>query len=491
MLRPLYRRVSGHFYRMFAEGLIISKLRYYLPVLAAESPKTLKPLETAYRQCLRLICGGIRSTPIPLLYSQSGFPPLSEMIADACRKQLIRITERPGSRMGQEFFSAPIVRGSPYDGMALAYSQRPPWMLARPFETRSQLTEQDLDTMYKTKFVILPTITVARGYLKTKSLIPSADLYLYTDGSYRPPGRNRTESSGAGIAILDSDGVRILYLDCRNVVPPCHAYYGEVEAMILGLEKVLERHCRGGRRTKLCILSDSQSLLRHLEALRRRLRASVPESTKTLIRLLHEVSKFHQVQFIWIPGHEGIWGNELADQKAKEGLDSTVEMGHSYPISTFRLWARRETETNLEEFLKDTITESKVNPSAPPRTPFEEPRMSPPITKSMSRQVEVTLFRLFSGHANTRAHWSRLGLKVEDTQCRYCHDALETSEHLMTTCKRLWNRDRSVLNNLRQVQDDHLGGDKSFRTMLGVRQGPVYDAVLAVVEKLVERGVRL
>ena len=143
--------------------------------------------------------------------------------------------------------------------------------------------------------------------------------------------------------------------------------------------------------------------------------------------------------------------------------------------------------------LEDKVTESKINPNAPARDPWKVPRQSPPISTSMTRQVEVTLFRLFSGHANTRIHGSRVGwnVDVDETKCRWCELVPETAEHLMLECRKVWNGDRTSLDRLRRIQLVELKGDLTFARLFDEREGPIYDAVVAVVEDLVERGVRL
>lgn len=491
VLKPLYRRLPGAFYRMFAEGLVISKLRYYLPILAGETEKTLKPLRTAYRQCLRLICGGLRTTPIPLLHSQSGMPPLEEMIREASLKQLMRNTERPNSLMVEDYKTYDSEPGSPYIGMVRGTWEMPPWMLEAEFEQRSTMSSGLLDTIYETDFVIHPTREVAKEYLRAGSQIPEADLYLFTDGSYQPPSDRQAEASGAGVVIQDSDGMTTLWSECRRVVPPCHYYHNEVQAMVLGLETLMERFCDEVGRSKLCIVTDSQSLLRHLEALQTRLRASVPESTAIIVEMLQELSKFYDIKFLWIPGHEGILGNEEADEKAKEGLGHDVSIGELYPISKFRLWIRRSKEASLYQYLDETVVESKLNPDAPPRIGFKTPRCSPTVAEGMSRQAEVMLFRIFSGHANTRIHWTRVGIEVEMTECRYCKGAPETIEHIVMRCPVIWRNDRETLEKLIRDQRTMLGGDMRYSRLMMMRSGPIYDDVVAVVEALVSRMVRL
>ena len=63
----------------------------------------------------------------------------------------------------------------------------------------------------------------------------------------------------------------------------------------------------------MSICSDSQVALKALQAIR----------TSPLVqqcqRVLNDISTRHVVGLFWVPGHGGIWGNEIANKLAKGG----------------------------------------------------------------------------------------------------------------------------------------------------------------------------
>jgi ribonuclease HI len=78
----------------------------------------------------------------------------------------------------------------------------------------------------------------------------------------------------------------------------------------------MENLDRNYRNRNIYILSDSQAALKAL--VKHQINSKlVWNCHQTLIKL----AKHNMVQLIWVPGHEGIAGNETADQLAKTGAE--------------------------------------------------------------------------------------------------------------------------------------------------------------------------
>ena len=382
VLKPLYRKLPSKQFRMFAEGLILSKLRYYLPMIAGEDPKNLRTLRTAYRQCLRLVCGGLRTTPIPLLYSQSGMPSLDDLIRDSSARQLMRVTINSDSMMRLDYDTYTGERGSPYVDMHECISEMPPWLQIAEFESAVILTEDQLQVMFDTKFKILPTREAASIALKKGELIPEADLYLFTDGSYSPKTNISPELAGAGALVTSSDRITPLLEESKKVIPPCHSYHSEVYALIMGLQLLINNSDILAEVNQLCILTDCRSCLTHLESLARKMRPQVFESSEVIINLMDELQQLvSSIKLVWIPGHHGIEGNKQADLLAKDGRYENVTIGEDYPMSKFRYWIRTRNTERLDLRLQGTVKPSGIFPESPPRGKFMIPMNSPHLMK--------------------------------------------------------------------------------------------------------------
>ena len=68
---------------LFAKSIIMGKLNFFLPFLGAENDITLDPLVKGLNEAMRVITGTFCSTPVPLIHSQSGIPPLNILIKKA------------------------------------------------------------------------------------------------------------------------------------------------------------------------------------------------------------------------------------------------------------------------------------------------------------------------------------------------------------------------------------------------------------------------
>lgn len=491
VLKPLRRHVSSKEYRMFAQGLILSKLRYYLPVLAGESEETLRPLRAAYNECLLLICGGVKTTPIPLRHSQTGLPTLDTLIYQASMNEVKRIIEYPDTLMAQDRLTYDGEPGSPYVGMVRASTQLPPQLSETSFERLHDVGPSRLEVINKVEFNILSTRKLAKIHHEMNSLIPNSDLYLFTDGSYQPATRTDPPSSGAGAIIMNSDLTQVLQQSARRVIPPCHSYHSEVHAMILGLDLILSYIRFHGSPRQLTILTDSRSLLTHLESISTQLRPLVYDSIEAIIDKLVTLSTHTKIKMIWIPGHIGIEGNEYADNMANSGRSSGLVMGDKYPISILRHHIRGVVDDELHHYLDENVKNSSLWDDSPDREHFKTPMNSPKMNVRRLRQTDVSLFRLFSGHTNTRDHWIRIGIEVDDDKCRYCKTSKETAEHLVMECQVIWKGNESIVDDLVNTYRSEMDESATLRKVLEHREGPIFDKLKRTIDELVIRGVVL
>ena len=96
--------------------------------------------------------------------------------------------------------------------------------------------------------------------------------------------------------------------------------FSSFQAETLALRSALQNCIRYRENTqdkKICILSDSQSLLRHLNSLKLQDKAVSP----CIIDIIHSIRQTFdggamEVHLVWIPGHSNIVWNERADKLA-------------------------------------------------------------------------------------------------------------------------------------------------------------------------------
>ncbi|GBN03935.1 hypothetical protein AVEN_79216-1 [Araneus ventricosus] len=146
--------------------------------------------------------------------------------------------------------------------------------------------------------------------------IPGVDIQIYTDGS-----KNEENQSGSGIYIKTPREVRKIKL--RNP-DNCSVFRSELLAIEAGFEAILNENNYGA----VWILSDSRSSIQHLKDWN-----NVGDRTGiSILKLLRHIGVDHEVHLQWIPSHVDIYGNEVADNLAKQG---TAEPLCSTPSLTF------------------------------------------------------------------------------------------------------------------------------------------------------------
>lgn len=235
-------------------------------------------------------------------------------------------------------------------------------------------------------------------------------LIWYTDGS-RMDGRVGIGVKGPNFSLAKALGTSPTIFQAET-----HAI------QVCALEN-LEKGLRGAR---IYIMSDSQAALKALSN-------HTFESKLVLdcFNALNELGSRNKVTLMWVPGHEGIEGNEIADRLAKEGAESQFigpepfcGTNRSHVKSALRLWEDR-TKSSIWEMLPGLRQSKKF-------LTFSSRR-----TKSLlllNKQDLRLLTGLLTGHCPLRYHLKKMGT-IEDDNCRLCLEHEETAEHILCSCE--------------------------------------------------------
>ena len=266
-----------------------------------------------------------------------------------------------------------------------------------------------------------------RASLNQGNDIPTPNLRCYTDGS------KMGDKCGLGIVLMkgnQAEGTALSHRLGNN----CTVFQAEVLAVsesCTAIRTALESDPTLPREVN--ILTDSQATFKAL--------AKPTCSSKTVKECMNNLNSLaadFKVTISWIKAHAGHPGNELADEKAKEGAQSD-----GIPIMD------RETKSQL----KNTINThyqgawasrwNNLRQCRQTKIWFQHPsKADSKVLLKQNRETFSRLVRWITGHNFLKRHNAIIDPENPDAICRFCELEKETSSHLITDCE--------VLCHLRQ-----------------------------------------
>ncbi|XP_070529632.1 uncharacterized protein [Cardiocondyla obscurior] len=147
------------------------------------------------------------------------------------------------------------------------------------------------------------------------------------------------------------------------------------------------------------------------------------------MRALSKLGETNKVTLVWIPGHQGIHGNEVADELAKQG---TLMEPAGRDVYVLFVMGKRI----IRELLERRHRESWKNKPGCRQAKLLMEQPKPERTKellAMSRQKLRIGIGLLTRHGTLRAHLHNLGI-AEHYKCRLCEEENEDSIHILCHC---------------------------------------------------------
>ncbi|XP_018396627.1 PREDICTED: uncharacterized protein LOC108774895 [Cyphomyrmex costatus] len=347
-----------------------------------EARNLLKSLQGGY---LRAAAGAMKTTPTEALQVALSIPPLNQVIKYTARQTAFRLRcqgEWKETRTGHT---------------RLGLSDKHPFNIKQDrIPRRHQLV--------KTFKVQIPT---REDWSKPNNKTnPDVDTW-FTDGS-EANGRY-----GAGIY-----GPNINH----EVSIPMGELATVFQAEVLAIQKCAELLLRGKSRKQIYICTNSRAAI---EA-----RTSTESSMVwDCVQALTTLWVTNQVNLVWVPGHQGIPGNERADELAKLGTEKVpaekiVAVPFLARTKTINEWLEREHSNSWKGAEGCKRAKQLMRLSNPART-----RELLALGKAKLRSG----IGLLTGHLLLRAHLFNLGL-AEQNECRLCGEEGEDNLHLLCRC---------------------------------------------------------
>jgi len=286
--------------------------------------------------------------------------------------------------------------------------------------------------------------------------IANEDLRVYSDGS-------AVDGGVGGVAVLmRNDEVVRKKRFCLGSNQEHTVYEGKLVGMILAIELLREE---GGQGT-MALGVDNQAAISATHKFISKSGHYLMDKFHNDLRKLIPAQDKRKLIVRWTPGHEGIPGNEAADEQAKMAAKGDSSTPNTLPKS---LTTRHNAIATLpvsksalmQQFRKAIKHKAaKIMRDSPRYKHLHEIDTSAP-SKHFSKLVEKLpqrhsslLFQLHTGHAPLNKHLHRIA-KVPNPTCQQCHRCKETVHHFLLACPTYTRQCLAIQNEL-GPQANHL-----------------------------------
>ena len=426
--------------------LVRSIIDYGCEIYHTAKESVLGKLDVVQSQCLRLICGAIKCTPVPALEVESGIPPLGlrrEYILQKIAVKYAASVDNPAQECFEDHYQLyygkysgqfkPIrlkiqdaINKLPRVCPSLNVDTIPPWEYNQPFFDMSLHQEFDKKTD-SPHFMKSRSLEHAENY--------STSLHIFTDGS-------KCESrSGCGFYVPFLKVAKSIRLsDCTSV------FIAEMVAILESLRFLLTKPP-----FSCVIFTDSLSAIQSLSS-----SVDTGPIHQEIRYCLYQLSCHGiPVTLTWIPSHVGIEGNEVADKLAKEALmHDTIDF--STPKLASDLYKVLEADLlNKWQILWDNNSKGRFYHKLQPEVSFSVKY------SDSNRCKETTITRLRFGKCLLGDNLFILR-KQANNLCEHCQ-VKEDVLHFLLHCSKyedeMLERNEKILSAGRHITIEALLGD--------------------------------
>ncbi|CAD0055227.1 unnamed protein product [Aureobasidium pullulans] len=378
----------------------------------AVSDKTLAVLHRAQRVAAQAIVGGFRTLGLDVAVLEAGIPSLRQRLHEQTLRFWISIQKLEASHIHAKLAKTkPIKRfNSPLRKTAALFKElhanradKIPAIGCEPWSPKAHIYILDKEA----------------AKLATSEEPGTID--FYTDGSVRN-GR-----AGVGIWTSAWEASRT-----TRRAEETNVHLTELEAIWMAIKGIPQGN---NRSVKIRVFSDSQSALRSIQS------AKINDSIGLVMKIREKIARA-TFSLHWVPGHEGIRGNERANelaQKATEVTSSMPDPTDKVPISAIYARAKAmEFKPESQEFYGATTGKhlQKIDKALPGKHTIR-------LYNALNRTAAAILVQLRTNISRLNTYLSKIN--AADTDKCEC-GMTETVSHFLFLCPR-WRNERQEMRS--------------------------------------------
>lgn len=280
---------------------------------------------------------------------------------------------------------------------------------------------------------IMPNKSMARRFTVTINdrtcwnrgvKLNNKSIVWYTDGS------KRDDKIASGIYCKNSGYTLNIRLSDHATV---------MQAEVIAIELVAE-HClqNNVQNKEIIICCDSQAALR---ALNKEMISS--KTVKGCYESLNMVALRNMILLLWVPGHSGIRGKEIADAVANEGIGKPdIERNTYQSRCEFKTKIMEKATQLLNRTWKDKVVNKGIMKHSSLMLKGVDEKKSKKLIKSSKNKLRI-ITGIITGHCCLN-YLHRIG-KASSPLCRFCKEENEDMIHIIGKCERFAIKRKLIL----------------------------------------------
>ncbi|KAH7553336.1 hypothetical protein BM1_08309 [Bipolaris maydis] len=394
---------------------VTSVADYGCQIFWKEQQAALNQRQKLQNQACRKILGSFRTSPaIPSEVEAALFPPRIRL-NNALRQYAFRarklapshpiniaITSNQGKQL--ERITRSISTALSDDSEKIQHYASLPWSSTMPYKINISKKSKEIEAKHH------------KERPEDKYL-----LSIYSDASATKEGK------GIGVGVAFYQGASLIAHEKVNIGYNQLVYNGELEGITLGLEKAVDLV---DDYLEVRVYADNQAAIFRLQT------ASDKPGQEWQLRCSKAAKKLQEKGILptiqWVPGHQGVIGNEKADALAKEAtkLDpSSSRTSLAIIGSRIKQLGEREWLSYLGQYRRKAIALNPTTYAARYKWKTRKQIATPPT----SREASSAFFQLKLGHCYLRDFLFKRG-KVDSKVCPCNYRATQDAAHILLNC---------------------------------------------------------